>query len=334
MVKKIFLYTVQSILLLKDLFLLKFFNKKNSEKSYQFFILLFCLTGGLTNRLFNSFLSYPLRPFRSQTYLHIFSKIDKKLVVNQLKNLGHFSIKDALSEQSIENIKLFLTNTLGTYRSDKYSSKEKEEFDYSNPKAVTFHYDKNDIIENQIVQKLAIDKNIVDIVGNYFGKFPILDSINTWWTLPSNQADMTSAQAWHFDLDRTKWIKIFIYLTDCSEKNGPHYFIQKSHRDNGIPFDIRKRGYKRIEQNLIDKHYNQDDIKMFTANKGSLLFEDTRGMHKGQRVEIGSRLILILQYTTNLFGHEFLPFKFPKNSCKEMIECRKQNPILFKNFIN
>ena len=330
MLKKLLVHALSPFYLIKDLILFKLFKKKASEKTHNFFIILFCLSGGLSNRILDFLLSSPKKLFKSSSiYLKNF---DKKLALENLNQLGFFFKENVLSHKDVQEIQSFLKNVSGIYRSDEYFSKEKEKFNFNSPKAVTFHYDQNDLIENHLIQKIAIDRNIVNLVGDYFKKSPVLDAINMWWSLPSNKPDMTSAQAWHFDLDRTKWLKVFIYLTDCGEKNGPHYFIQKSHNDNGIPFGIRKKGYERIDQETINHFYKKEDIKHLTAKQGAVLFEDTRGMHKGQKVEVGSRLILILQYTTNLFGHLDTNIKFPKNTCQEFLDCKKNNPFFFSNF--
>jgi len=330
MIKNIIRYTFLPFNFVKDLIYFKFFKKNSSEKSHNFFVILFCLTGGLSNKILDFFLSSPNKFFdSSSTYL---KNVDKKVALKNLNQYGYFFNQDILSSTDIEKIKSFLKNKNGIYRSDQYFSKSKEHFDITNPKATTFHYDKNDLIENEVIQKLVIDKNIVSIVGDYFEKAPMLDSIDLWWSLPSKNPDSTSAQEWHFDLDRTKWLKVFIYLTDCAEENGPHCFIQKSHNDNGIPFSIRKKGYQRIKDELIKKYYDENDIKQFIARKGSVLFENTRGLHKAKKVESGSRLILILQYSTNLFGHTNSKIKFPKNSCQDFENCKKNNKYFFSNF--
>ena len=43
----------------------------------------------------------------------------------------------------------------------------------------------------------------------------------------SDKVDEHAAQMFHFDMDRPKWLKFFIYINDVNEKNGPHFFIPK-----------------------------------------------------------------------------------------------------------
>ena len=133
-------------------------------------------------------------------------------------------------------------------------------------------------------------------------------------------------------MDRPKWIKVFIYLKDVDLDNGPHCFISKSHLDDGINYNIRKYGYSRIQDSLIQKYYSEEDIKYIVGKKGSLLFEDTRGLHKGLRVNKNSRLLLQFQYSSSLFGSKYKKISFPNNQTDLIKKMKKQNPLIFQAF--
>ena len=56
-----------------------------------------------------------------------------------------------------------------------------------------------------------------------------------WWSTargkkPTIKSETTnkSAHFFHFDLDRPKWLKLFIYLSDVGNLNGPHIYIKNS----------------------------------------------------------------------------------------------------------
>ena len=46
----------------------------------------------------------------------------------------------------------------------------------------------------------------------------------------SKKADSEAAQMFHFDLDRIKWLKFFIYLTDVKINSGPHVYVSGTHK--------------------------------------------------------------------------------------------------------
>ena len=314
-----------------DLIFYKIFKKKNSSISYKFLIFLFCLTGGVSNTILDLILSRSRK--NKQSEISTIVNIDADKAQESLYKLGFYYKENAILHQNIIEIKQYLKTLKGRYISDDYTSSSPEFFEEKNPKAVKFIYDSNNLLECKKIQELVIDENLYKIVSSYFRKEPILDSVLAFWSVPSEKVDSNAAQFWHFDLERTKWLKIFIYLTDCNENNGPHYFIQKSHLDNGINFQIRKKGYKRVDDDLISKLYKKEDVKCFTSPKSGLLIEDTRGLHKGKKVDQGSRLILQFQYSTNLFGAHTPKIAYPNNRSPFFEKYVNNNKFFFSNFI-
>ena len=331
LLRYLFFLTIAPFIFLNDLLFFKLFKKKLFKISYDYFIMLFCLTGGISSKIIDFILGKSRKNIQSDVSCVLNTNEDNAL--ENLSKLGFYYKDNAISNEDVFQIREFIKNLKGKYISDYYNSKEKEFIDLKNPRALKIIYSDDDLIECKNIQKILIDRNLYKIVSNYFQKEPIIDSVSAWWSLPSKKSDSNAAQIWHFDLERIKWLKVFIYLTDCSEMNGPHYFIQKSHKDGGIPFEIRKNGYKRVENKLIEKHYQKKDIKSFTSSKGGLLIEDTRGLHKGLKVKEGSRLMLQLQYTTNLFGFRDSKIIFPKNYDPEFKKYKKENNFFFSNFL-
>ena len=101
-----------------------------------------------------------------------------------------------------------------------------------------------------------------------------------------------NAQFFHYDADYKKFFKVFIYLNDVGQDNGPHTFVQKTHKKK----KLRHSHAERIHDEEIIKFYGEDNIKTFVGKKGTIIFEDTFGFHKGRPPINGSRLALILEY--------------------------------------
>ena len=63
----------------------------------------------------------------------------------------------------------------------------------------------------------------------------------------------------HQDKEFAKFFKVFVYLTDVTEGNGPHVFVEGSHIDEahtlGVPVT------ERIPDAEITKYYASDRIK-------------------------------------------------------------------------
>jgi hypothetical protein len=324
-------------ILIFDFFKFLIFKKNISETSYQIFVRLFCLTGGLSNSLINYFLkekkiSIPKDCEKKK----LFTKNNLEEINKQIISNGYFYFPEFIDTLKINKIKTFLNKTPGRYSSDTYNTKknEYEFFDEKSPKAVKFSYNFNEIIKNEEIQNLAFNPTLINIAQNYLGSAPILDIIGAWWSTSglSNKPDINSAQLWHFDLDRPKWIKVFFYLTDCDEFTGPHSFISGTHVNNGIPLSLRIHGYKRLDDELIDKYFDTSKIKSFTGKSGTMVLEDTRGLHKGQFLKKGARLILQFQYSSSLFGSGIEQIKMPEKLFENARLFKSVAPKIFDNF--
>jgi hypothetical protein len=94
-------------------------------------------------------------------------------------------------------------------------------------------------------------------------------------------------------------------LTDVGPDDGPHSFIEGSHRSGGIPQSMLRRGYVRLSDEEVLGHYGAARQVEFSAPRGTVIVEDTRGLHKGKAVSGRSRLILQLQFSNSLFGASY-----------------------------
>ena len=64
--------------------------------------------------------------------------------------------------------------------------------------------------------------------------------------------------------------------------------------------------------------YGENAIKSFTAPKGTVIFEDTRGFHKGSPLLSGHRLVLQLQFNFDEFGLIVSKIKLPKEYSEKL----------------
>jgi hypothetical protein len=315
-----------------ELFLYFFFKKKNSESSHQYLIKLFSIFGNKPLKLISFFLSYRKKKIINKINIeNIFNaRIILRNIVINLNKKGFFLIKNFLKKEVTKNILKFLNTKKGFYYSDIFKSEKMFNLNLSKPKGTKFTYKANDLIESADIQNLLVSPAILSVAQNYLGCLPKIDILTAWWSFPSKKADSNAAQYWHFDLDRPKWIKVFIFLTHCGNKNGPHKYIEKSHKH--ISSDIRRKGYVRLIDEEVENYGRQKDVKVFTATQGSVLFEDTLGLHKGQTVENGSRLILQFQYSSALFGSRVEKIKLPKHQSENFMYYRDKYKEMFEVF--
>ena len=333
------------LLFLIEIIFYKFLNKENSVSSHKILLYIFCFFGGrainiidiflkkkisFSNNQPNSFLNYSnfLKNYNNNSLI---SKFNHEEALKELDDKGYFIIKGALDNKTIDSIKNKLILSKGFYFSDDYNSTSEEELNLDKPKSTTFRYKSENILNIEEIQDIVFDKNLISIVMTYLKCQPILDIVTAWWSFNSKEPDINSAQKWHFDLDRTKWLKIFIFLKDCTLENGAHSYIKGSHKPNGIPFKLRSKLYSRLEDNEIKNIFKKEDIIDVIANKGDILIEDTKGLHKGNRVLRGNRLLVQLQFSSNLFGGKIEKVKFPEVSNQRLENLKINFPSLFSN---
>ena len=316
-------------------------RKRTPNFAYQSMILLFCYTSGRSSDLISriigffskkcefSFQSYLLPDIRSDSY--------RFSVLNNIRKNGYHVFEKKLPADICDKLCNFALTTPSILRTmDEQLSGEKKMgiYDRDHPKSVRYEFETQDIINNSEIQDILADEAFAIIAQDYLDALPQLDVMGLWWhTALKDQPDREAAQFYHFDMDRFKWIKIFIYLTDVTTDNGPHSFVSGSHQTGGIPEAILNKGYARITDEEIKENYPESAIIEFVAPRGTIIMEDTRGLHKGKHVANGDRLILQLQFSNSLFGTNYTKTRFEKNLSEKLSASIKKYPTIYKPYL-
>jgi len=223
---------------------------------------------------------------------------DKPLISNEeLDKKGYVKFSQNLKANHVKEL-VKVAKTLKCYNGENFVF-----FDQKNITNTRYNYAPNDLLNQSFIQKLIMDEYLINIAREYFNSEPIFDMPAMWWSTsfgegPSSEA----AQLYHYDLDRVKWLKIFFYVTDVNDYNGPHHYIEKTHKINSKPKELLLKGYKRISDDEIKNYYNSESFKVIKGDKGSAFAADTLCWHKGKNLTKGNRLVLELNYTSSLFG--------------------------------
>ena len=305
-----------TIIWIRDFFLLvldliKFrITSRQKPDAYKRMLSAFYLFGGAVNPIASKFLGKRKLTLSDNGVLGRFSKQELLKAQDHLKDQGYVVFENVLSDEicakfletslSINGYTRIMDGGVGKVESVK--------FDRQNPQSIRIDYTSQDLVDQNVVQELISDESILSFAQDYLGAAPIIDLIAMWWhTNYSSHADKEAAQWFHFDMERIKWIKFFFYLTDVTETTGPHVFVPTTHKTLGIPFSLRKKGYVRLSDDEVSKHYPQSMWKEFTGKRGTLIVEDTRGLHKGKHCIDGDRLLFQIEFTSSPFGAELDP---------------------------
>ncbi len=141
------------------------------------------------------------------------------------------------------------------------------------------------------VMQIANDPGVLQIVSEYLGCKPLINDLEAWWSLPGRPAPK-EAQNFHRDNDAIRFVKLFIYLTDVGEADGPHMFVKGSHTSQ----KLLAEGV-RLSDAEVEAAHDPNEIMRFTGPFGTTFLEDTFGIHKGELPRANRRLILQVRYT-------------------------------------
>ena len=105
------------------------------------------------------------------------------------------------------------------------------------------------------------------------------------------------ALEFHRDIDAYKFLKIFVYLTDCEEGDGHHEVYLRSHRH----FPRALIPIRRYHASEIERAIPQAKLKKVTGKAGFAFGENTLAFHRGTRPVRNHRVIFNLIYTEARF---------------------------------
>lgn len=310
-------------------------TQKNTVGHYQSLIQAFCISLGRTNTWLSRRISKLYPPSFKFNGTGVLSNVNFDEVNAQLNDKGFYIFKDKLNDETIERLLEFSKKNQSTTRimSDGKKSPINLFYDPQDKKAVRYDYKEDDLINDAAVQNLMTDSSILQIAQNYLQTTPIADVIGMWWNTDfQKEPDSEAAQYYHFDMDRIKWLKFFFYLTDVEEDKGPHSFVEGSHKDGGIPFSMTAKGYARLSDEEVLSHYGKERVKVFAAPKGTIIAEDTRGLHKGSNVINGDRLIFQMQFSNLLFGAQYKKSHLNLKNSDLLSSFDRENPRVLMNY--
>lgn len=152
------------------------------------------------------------------------------------------------------------------------------------------HHEPQDIVQAPYLFSIANRPDILAIVEGLLGCKPTLGYIATWWSYHTVKGAQ-QAEHFHRDVDDWRFVKLFIYLTDVGAKNGPHIYVSHSSGSSEL------RQIRRFTDEEVVTAFGSERVMELTGSAGEGFLEDTFGIHKGQPVAEGRRLIFQAVYS-------------------------------------
>lgn len=152
-----------------------------------------------------------------------------------------------------------------------------------------------------VYARFALQDFIQGIADAYLGMCAELRYYNVWKTF-STSARPRESQLWHFDREDNYILKVFLYLDDVDESAGPFTYAPGTHRKgrrwNLQPEFFFEDNVKRSSDQQMSRVVPESEWVRATGRKGTLIFADTRGFHKGGEARDKDRLMYTCMFTS------------------------------------
>ena len=147
---------------------------------------------------------------------------------------------------------------------------------------------------------LALDPRVLDLANTYLGMWSKLEYVDLWYTPPTDEADRRSSQRWHRDFNDRLLLKAFLYLSDVDDEAGPLEYVPRSFPGGELgdlwPWYPGYDGYPPDAE--FAERMNGKRVETFTAPRGTLIFCNTCGFHRGGFATARPRVLATWTYAS------------------------------------
>ncbi len=145
----------------------------------------------------------------------------------------------------------------------------------------------------------CLSRRLIDIASTYLQLWPKLEHLDMWYSLPVGPGgERRASQLWHRDYDDRHLLKAFLYMADVDAQTGPFEFVPGS-QPGGAYGGIHPWApmvIHRISEKELAKHVAAEQVRTFTAPKGTIIFCNTAGLHRGGFAEAKPRVLSTVTY--------------------------------------
>ncbi|MGH3129107.1 MAG: phytanoyl-CoA dioxygenase family protein [Gaiellaceae bacterium] len=149
--------------------------------------------------------------------------------------------------------------------------------------------------------RTAASHRLLDLANAYLEMWSKLEYVDVWYSVPQ-PADATriSSQRWHRDYNDQHLLKVFLYLVDVDESMGPFQYVPGSQPGGPYaeawPWEPLGKNYPTEEE--LEALIPSSSVSAFTAPKGTLIFCNTAGFHRGGFSTTSPRVLATATYSS------------------------------------
>jgi len=153
---------------------------------------------------------------------------------------------------------------------------------------------------SSVYARFALQQEILDLANSYFGMYTNLRYYNVWHTFATDCAPRES-QLWHRDREDFHVLKMFLYVSDVDETSGAFNYVSGTHpkgkRRQLAPYFL-EGGVARSNDEQMAEAVSPEHWKKCTGPRGTIIFADTRGYHKGGLARSRDRIMYTCMFTS------------------------------------
>jgi hypothetical protein len=130
--------------------------------------------------------------------------------------------------------------------------------------------------------RLGVNPRLLDLANAYLEMWSKLEYVDVWYTPPADADERRSSQRWHRDFNDRHLLKAFVYLVDVDEETGPFEYVPRSAPGGELErlWPWRPLGDNYPPEDEFAQKVNGRSVT-FTAPKGTIIFCNTSGFHRG-----------------------------------------------------
>ena len=158
---------------------------------------------------------------------------------------------------------------------------------------------------DDVYVRFALQDPIVGIANAYFDMHTKLSYYNIWHTFSTN-VRARATQLWHRDPEDRYILKMFLYLSNVDDGAGPFTYAAGSHPKARLgrnpAYTTDGDGARRSDDQQMAEVIPPERWVKGNGPKGTLIFADTRGYHKGGLARERDRLLFTCQFLSHAVG--------------------------------
>ena len=233
------------------------------------------------NVIFNQNTSHILESLDTKGYSELLNLNETKL--SELKTLVYESEDFDKKKINLKNLNL----------KKNYDESENQYYDRLKSNGISRLTGTINLNNHNFLNEVILSKSVLEIAASYLNCKDISINASFFISNPMNTSKKekyTNAQYFHWDNDFTKFLKLYIYLTDVEDGCGPHIYIPYTHK--------RKKPEHKLcrlysDENIFNS-YNKK--KVFYGKAGTCFFVDGYGLHKGETPYLKPRLMVNIHF--------------------------------------